>query len=161
MSDTETRQIVRLIGVPFVGGQAVVMFRNDMIRELQLIELGKSIEGVGPSGLDAVAAVLRADLEWLRDEFSGHFRPADPSAALFALSEPGAVVDYIAELHPDAALRIKRVVDRVDELNWFSAHGQLLTIAASPIVMALVRWLRDEAYGQLVEGRAGRAFTGI
>ena len=42
------------------GGQAVVVYRNDMIRELQLIELGQGMESVGPSDLDPVAKDLRA-----------------------------------------------------------------------------------------------------
>ncbi len=71
MSDSEARQPVHLLGVPVLGGQAVVMFRNDMIRELQLIELGQRLDGVGRSWLDPVAKVLRADLEWLRDEAYG------------------------------------------------------------------------------------------
>lgn len=135
------------------------MFRNDMIRELQLIELGQGLDDVGPSDLDPVAKILRDDLEWLRDEFSGHFRFVDPDAAGDAAPDPDAVADFVADLCPDAAVRIKNVVDRFEELNWFSSHGLLLTVGASPVVMDLVRWLRDEAFGQLVEGRPPRPFV--
>jgi hypothetical protein len=148
-----------LSGVPLLEGQAVIMFRNDMIRELQLIELGQDLEGVGPSELDSVAKVLRDDLEWLRDEFAGNFRAVDPDALVPPITDPDLLVDYVADLHPDAAIRIKRVVGHVEDLNWFSSHGQLLTVGASPVVMDLVRWLRDEAIGQLVEGRAPRPFA--
>ena len=141
------------------GGQAVVVYRNDMIRELQLIELGQGMESVGPSDLDPVAKDLRADLEWLRDEFSGHFRLLNPDAPVDPTDDPDSLIDYVAELRPDAAIRIKRVVDRFDELNWFSSHGQLLTASATPVVMDLVRWLRDEAIGQLIEGRAPRPYA--
>jgi len=76
-----------------------------------------------------------------------------------AAQNPDTLVDYVAELRPDAAIRIKRVVDRFDELNWFSSHGQLLTASATPVVMDLVRWLRDEAIGQLIEGRSPRPYA--
>ncbi len=137
----------------------VVMFRNDMIRELHLIELGQGLDEVGPSDLDPIAKILRNELEWLRDEFSGHFRAVDPNATVVAATDPDAVVDFVADLRPDAAVRIKSVVDRFEELNWFSSHGLLLTVGASPVVMDLVRWLRDEAFGQLVEGRPPRPFV--
>ncbi len=142
-----------------VEGRAVVMFRNDMIRELQLIELGQSLDDVGPSGLDPVAKVLRSDLEWLRDEFVGHFRSVDEGVAVDGMASSDALTDFVADLRPDAAVRIKSVVDRFEELNWFSSHGLLLTLEASPVVMDLIRWLRDEAFGQLVEGRPPRPFV--
>lgn len=167
MSDDEVRHPVILCGVPLVEGQGVLMFRNDMIRELQLIELGRSMESVGPSDLDPVAAMLRADMEWLRDEFSGHFRAIvpvadpdrDPDAKVGPPADSDVTVDYVAELRLDAANRIERVVGHVEDLNWFSTNGQLLTVGASPVVMDLVRWLRDEAVGQLVDGRAPRPFV--
>ncbi len=142
-----------------VDGQAVVTFRNDMIRELQLIELGQNLDGVGPSDLDPVAKSLRDDLEWLRDEFSGHFQLIDQTAADDAVAASELVGNFVAELCDDAAVRIKNVVDRFEELNWFSSHGLLLTVGATPVVMELVRWLRDEAIGQLVEGRPPRPFV--
>lgn len=134
------------------------MFRNDMIRELQLIELGRDLDDVGPSDLDPVAKILRNDLEWLRDEFTGHFRFLNPDATADVATNPDAVSDFVAELRIDAAVRINNVINRFEELNWFSSHGLLLTVGASPVVMDLVRWLRDEAFGQLVEGRPPRPF---
>lgn len=159
MSHRDERQPVLLSGVPIIDGQAVVVFRNDMIRELQLIQLGQDIEGVGPSELDPIAGILRGDLEWLRDEFVGHFRPVDPDAAVDPVTDPAAVTDYVVDLRPDAVNRIKRVVDHFEDLSWFSSHGQLLTVGASPIVMDLARWLRDEAIGQLIDGRAPHPFV--
>lgn len=142
-----------------VEGRAVIMFRNDMIRELQLIELGQSLDDVGPSELDPVAKILRNDLEWLRDEFVGHFRPVDPGVPVHGMTTSNELGDFVADLRPDAAVRIKSVVDRFEDLNWFSSHGLLLTLGASPVVMDLVRWLRDEAFGQLVQGRPPRPFV--
>jgi hypothetical protein len=149
---------VTLLGVPLGAGRAVATFCNDMIRELQLIELGQGLEDVAPSGLDPVAKALRTDLTWLRDDFGGHLVSSDPDAVRDPSADPDQVVDFTGDLLPEAAILIQRVVDQFEELNWFSSHGQLLTVGASPIVMDTVRWLRREVVGQLIDGRAATPF---
>ena len=89
-------------------------------------------------------------------------QPRDAGATIGirdATVDPDTLVDFTGALLPEAAVLIQRVVDQFEELNWFSSHGQLLTIGASPIVMATVRWMREEVVGQLVEGRDPKPFT--
>lgn len=158
MAEEGARRTVRLLGVPVGAGREVVSFCNDMIRELQLIELGRGQDGIAASPLDAVAVSLRIDLSWLRDDFGGHLRSSEPGAFGDAASDPGRLVDFAGDLLPDAANRIERVVDQFEELNWFSSHGQLLTVGASPVVMDMVRWLREEVVHQLTSCRPARPF---
>ena len=73
---------------------------------------------------------------------------------------PELLVDYTGDLLPDAAHRIQRVVDQFEELNWFSSHGQLLTVGASPVVMDLVRWLCERSSTSSSSGRAAPAVPG-
>lgn len=153
------RQRVELLAIPVAAARAVMAYCNDMIREMQLIEVGRAMDDVAPSELDSVASGLRVDLEWLRDDFGGHMRPTEEGFFADPATDPERLVDVAGHLLPDAAIRIQRVVDQFEELNWFSSHGQLLTSSASPVVMNLVRWLRREVVGQLAEGRNARPFT--
>lgn len=147
MSDADGSRPVRLDGVPVGLARAATVHRNDMIRELQLIEVGRRQGIEEPSQLYDLAELLRADLEWLRDEIGARSIWSDPDAA------PGSLVDIVIETAPDSALRMRRVVERFEELNQLSRHGQLLAEEASADAMQLIRWVADEMTGQLLEGR--------
>ena len=146
----DDRRTVRLNGVPVGIARAIAVYRNDMIRELQLIELGRQQGIEEPSQLYDLAEQLRADLVWLRDDLAGHTVWSDPAAA------PSERVDMVIEATVDASARMLRAIERFEELNQLSRYGQLLTEEATPAMMQVIRWVGEELAGQLNEGRAPR-----
>ena len=150
-SDVDTRT-VRFLAVPAEQARAIVVYRNDMIRELQLIELGRAQGVEEPSQLYDLAELLRADLQWVRDNVAGD--------SVWSVEEgaPSGCVDVVVQAAPEAAWHMYRVLERYEELNQLSRHGQLLTEAATPEMMRLARWVADEMERQLLHDATPRPY---
>ena len=88
----------------------------------------------------------------MRDDFGGHTEWSGGVAPTDGAGE------MTAELRGDAPQRMHRTLARFDELNRLSAQGHLLTEAATPEMMRMLRWVTDELDGQLDEGREPRPY---
>ncbi len=147
----EPRRDVRLLGLPVAEFLGLQVHFDDVVRELQLIEVGRS-QGLTTSG------ALRALAVEVQHDISGDRRRIHEQA-LAAQASGDDTVDVVIDLGPRAVADVGRLVGLVEEVDAQSRAGNLLTPPAPPRLLDLLRWLADEVAGQLRDGRPPRPYA--
>jgi hypothetical protein len=114
------------------------IYISDVLRELQLIELGLDQGIVVPNRLRQLALDLLPMLRWARDLVA--------HAVIGA--EDGPVADLQIQLRADAADSVVRLMGLVAELQFFARQGSLF-VEPSEEVLGLLEWFVSESIGQL------------
>jgi len=120
------------------------IYISDVLRELQLIQLGLAQGIVVPNRLRQLALELPPMLTWARDLVA--------HAVIDA--EDGAVADLRIQLRADASNAVVRLMGLVAELQYFARQGSLF-VQPSDEVVGMLEWLVSESIGQL-DGEAPR-----
>lgn len=146
------RRDVVLRALPVADFLALQVHFDDMVRELQLIEVGRS------QGLATSVALRELALEVHHDIAGDRGRLHEQ--ALLARERGATRADVVIDLGPRAVTEVGRLVGLVEEMDAQSRAGHLLAAPAPPPLLALLRWLADEVDGQLRVGRDPRPFPG-
>lgn len=143
------RRTVELQQIPIREFVVLQVYFDDMVRELQLIEVGRSDEGAGQRLAD-LATFVQHEIAGARNLVHIH--------ALAAEEEGETHFDTGLELLPRSVEDAHRLIDVVEALDEQSRNGVLLTAPAAPVVLDLLRWVVDEIEGQLMYGRSPKPF---
>jgi len=114
------------------------IYISDVLRELQLIQLGLEQGIVVPNRLRQLALDLPPMLTWARDLVA--------HAVIDA--EDGAVADLRIQLREDASEAVVRLMGLVAELQYFARQGSLF-VQPTDEVVGMLEWLVSESIGQL------------
>jgi len=145
--DEATRRIVHLRGVPIRDFVHLQVYFDDMVREMQLIAVGRSDRG---------AAGRLADLAvYVQHDIAGH-RNILYAEALQAEAAGLDRLDMGVNLLPSSVPDARRLIEVAEELDAQSRNGLLLTAPASDAVLDVLRWIVEEIEGQLMDGRPPR-----
>jgi hypothetical protein len=145
MDEPEAEGVVRLPGVPaqvFLESQD---HQQDLIRELQLIEIGGRI--------DQETAHVSKRLAHLIDEVLTDYsvvRSATRGQAVAALSRGEHVVTLHVPVVPGMSEALQRWLRLLEEADELCEKGELLLVAPSPEVRRLRRWYVEQLTNQLV-----------
>ena len=129
---------IRLLGVPVATMREADIYISDVLRELQLIQLGLEQGIVVPNRLRQLALDLPPMLTWARDLVA--------HAVIDA--EDGAVADLRIQLREDASEAVVRLMGLVAELQYFARQGSLF-VQPTDEVVGMLEWLVSESIGQL------------
>ena len=135
---------VRLRGVPLATLSDVDIYISDVIRELQLIEVGRDQGIAAPDRISRLAADLLPLLRWARDLVVHAVIDGD---------DDSDVTDLTLQVPADSVAAVTRVSDLVVELGQLARQGALFTVP-NPEVLRLVEWLATEGVNQLRGGPA-------
>lgn len=137
--------VVRLPGVParvFLESQD---HQQDLIRELQLIEIG--------GGIDQETAHVSKRLARLIGEVLTDYssvRSTTRSQAVDALAAGDHVVTLHVPVVPGMSDALRRWLQLLEEADELCEKGELLLVAPSPEVRRLRRWYVEQLTNQLV-----------
>ena len=129
---------IRLLGVSLVTMREADIYISDVLRELQLIQLGLDQGIAVPNRLRQLALDLLPMLTWARDLVA--------HAVIDA--EDGSVADLRIQLPADAADSVVRLMGLVAELQFFARQGSLF-VEPSDEVLGMLEWFVSESIGQL------------
>jgi hypothetical protein len=137
---------VRLLGLPLRVHARAQQQAESMQREFQLIvEQAREDAGSVPGRLLELSTVLSARYEGFSEEQEERIEAA---TAANELQLPELVFQLPAHAG-EAAQQLAKILDEADE---FCREGQLLTLAATPDVVAYRRWYLDNFISQCAGG---------
>lgn len=118
--------------------------QHDLIRELQLIEIG--------GGLDATTSAISRRLATLIADVLSSYQPvrsATREQALAALSRGDDVVTLRVPVYPGMADALRTWLQLLEEADELCRHGELLLLATSAEVRRLRTWYVEQITSQL------------
>lgn len=142
---------VRLVGLPVPVWSQSSEHSDALLREFQLL-LEQS--AMPKSSVPARLVELAEELT----ESYGHLGTEQEEQVAEAASAGIPTVDLVYHLPPDIAPGIARINELLDEADEYCRDEQLLTLAASPVVLAFRRWFLEEIVRQ-VEGKEPRPWA--
>ena len=129
---------IRLLGVSLVTMREADIYISDVLRELQLIQLGLDQGIAVPNRLRQLALDLLPMLTWARDLV----------AHAVIEAQDGAVADLRIQLPADAGDSVVRLMGLIAELQFFARQGSLF-VEPSDEVLGMLEWFVSESIGQL------------
>ena len=129
---------IRLLGVPIATMREADIYISDVLRELQLIQLGLDQGIAVPNRLRQLALDLLPMLTGARDLVAHAIIDA----------EDGSVADLRIQLEADASDSVVRLMGLVAELQYFARQGSLF-VQPSEEVIGMLEWFVSESIGQL------------
>lgn len=142
--ENEAATVVRLEGVParlFLESQD---HQHDVIRELQLIELGDRFS-VSRHDVPAELARLIAEILSRYDDV----RSATRAQALAAIERGDDEVNLDVPVREGMGEALRRWLALIEEVDSRALHGEMLVLAARPEIRRLRRWYVDELVRRL------------
>jgi hypothetical protein len=124
--------------------------QQDLIRELQLIDIGGRIDHTTATVSQRLAALIAEILSSYQD-----VRTVTRDQALAALGSGEQLVTLRVPVQPGMAEALRRWLRLLEEADELCRHGELLLVAPSPEVRRLRRWYVE----QLTERLAARQAT--
>lgn len=138
-SGTTNPAVVRLEDVPVRTFLESQDHQHDLIRELQLIELGDRFDTTTAEVSRRLAGVI-ADILVRYDGV----RSATRDQMMAALDRGEVLASLDVPVYPGMASALKTWLELLEEADRLCQHGELLLVAASPEVRALRRWYATE-----------------
>lgn len=130
---------VRLSGVPRSTLRDADIYISDVLRELQLIEVGLDQGIIVPNRLRQLALDLLPMLTWARDLVD---------RATVDGEDEATIADFTIEVPAGASDDVVRLIGLVAELQFFARQGSLFAEPGDE-VLALLEWFASESIGQL------------
>lgn len=124
--------------------------QHDLIRELQLIEIG--------GGIDQATTEVSQRLAHLITEVLASYdavRSSTREQARAALIRNEHVVTLRVPVHPGMAAALRRWLKLLEQADQLCRHGELLLVASSPEVRRLRRWYVEQLTDQLESDQLG------
>ena len=141
-------QTVVLADLPSVVLSSAVTYLADVLRECQLVLVGRDQGSEVDPTLATLAEGLVPDLEELSDLFRGA-----------RVTEDGETSTVEIELAPADAALLAHLQMQLVQLRFVGRRGGLL-VSSDPAVTGFLAWVWDEAADQLY-GRTARPFPGL
>ena len=137
--------VVRLDGVPtrlFLESQD---HQHDLIRELQLIDIGERFDSAGRPSSQRVASLITEILAQYQD-----VRAVTRRQAQAALARGDDVVSLEVPVRDGMADALRRWLELLEEADRLALDGQLLLVPSREEVRQLRRWYAAEIVVRLV-----------
>jgi hypothetical protein len=144
------RREVLLRAVPLEPLVELQLYFDDMVRELQLIEVGRGEAGIADR-LHRLAVHTQHEIARARNDLHVQARAG--------LDAGEVVSDLVVDLRPSAVAASRALIPLVDGFDELSGSGSLLTSPCSAEARQLLEWIVDEIERQLVSGRAPQPYS--
>jgi hypothetical protein len=148
--DPPPRRTVHLLAVPLEMLVELQLYFDDMVRELQLIAVGRADAGAA-NRLHRLAVHTQHEIARARNDLHVQAR-----AGLDA-GEP--IADLVVDLRPSAVAASRALIPLVEAFDEASREGSLLAAPCTPEARQLLEWIVAEIEVQLVAGERPRPFT--
>lgn len=120
--------------------------QQELIRELQLIEIGGSVDATTSEASQRLARLISEVLSSYE-----LVRSSTREQAVRARRRNEHVVTLRVPVRPGMAPALRRWVELLEEADQLCRHGELLLVACSPEVRRLRRWYVEQLTSQLPE----------
>lgn len=145
----DDRRPVRLLGVPLHDLMVLQSYFDDMVRELQLMAVGRAGKGAGVRLRD-LAIYTQHEIARARGDLHEQASAADDAGLTHA--------DLAVGIRPSGVDGARVLIDVLAALDAESRSGRMLTGPADPVVFELLRWIVAEVEAQVVDGREPQPF---
>lgn len=149
MSEGADGAVVRLEGVPvrlFLESQD---HQQDLIRELQLVEIGSTYDDATRDASQRVARLTAGILQQYQP-----VRTATREQALAALTRGDELTMMDVPVYPGMTAALRTWLRLLEEADALCARGELLLLSPRPEVQELRRWYVRELVGRIDQSEA-------